>query len=117
MKISQAKLITTLLILVAVITMNGCNQVTKEEAVSITGNFVRQHLKVYSEEESIPGNTTNIIAPNVQIHDMYDNDKGWNVILHIHSNQTGELKKKGIVIVIDKNTGEIKKEKLRTFDI
>ena len=95
--------------------MSGCkNEITQQEALSIAQDFVNQNVKFYTAEDE----RANVLQKaSITVLGVYKNNDEWNIRVHITSNATGEVKKSGLVVVVDAKTGQIKKEKLSSFVI
>jgi len=94
--------------------MIGCQSksISEQEAISITQDFVNNHVKFYVDDEQ--NNTVDkasIQLLNIARKDYLDPENkkfdSWYVFLRITSNETGEEKKGDMLLVINAKDGAI----------
>ena len=102
-----------LLMILSTFILASCQkEINQEQAIQIAQSFVNTQVKLFSEETTENGsNITNIEQASMNIIEVINNNNEWNVIIHIESNATGELKKRGLNVVVDAKTGEIDRAK------
>ncbi len=81
------------------------------KALVIAKDFVNNHMKLYTHSENIKL----IKEASIIVTDIQKKNNEWIIELHIISEVNNEKKKAGLIVVINSNTGEIKKEKLKQF--
>ncbi|MFC1704906.1 hypothetical protein ACFLZ6_01090 [Nanoarchaeota archaeon] len=112
----KASKCAVMLVLMCVSLMHGCSKdvIDEQEAVLIAQDFVNQNVKFYSEQEN---DATTIQQASINIIDIQKIHGEWNIKLYVQSDVGGEIKKSGLIVIVDAKTGEINKEKLSSFKV
>ena len=107
------KILLLLFVIVVLSLIAGCEKdITKEEALAIAQGFVNENVKFYTANESA---TDVLQRASITIEDARKINDEWNIRLYVSSNANGEVKKSGLIVVVDAKTGEVKKNKLSSF--
>jgi hypothetical protein len=100
---NKKALLILCLILISVF-LCACKQISQEEAVIITQNFVNGQVKFYvNEGEEAPV----VQKADISLVNVYKQDNNWNVLLNIKSNHTGDLKQSNLLVVVDAKSGNV----------
>ncbi len=105
---------TNLVLLCLLILTAGCKAISEDQAVLTAKSFVDSNVKFYTSEDEAK---SIVQKAAITIIDTYKENNEWNIKLHIYSNATGEIKKSGLIVVVDAKTGEIVRDKLQPFKI
>jgi hypothetical protein len=104
------------LIFLSLLFIAGCSSITQDQAIRSAQDFVDMNVKFYSgtlDEENISDQHSVLI----DIVNVYKQGNEWNIAIIAKSNATGELKKKGMMIIVDAKTGKVNPEKISAFNI
>ena len=92
-----------LLILLPIIAA-GCRQISEEEAISITRDFIHERVKFYVNE----GETAPVVEEaDLTVLNIFKKDGNWNIFMNIESNQTGEVKQSALIVIVDSKEGNV----------
>jgi len=79
-------------------------EISQEEAVSITQNFVNSQVKFFVNEE----NSSEVMEQaSISVLNTVKTKGVWSIYLHVEANQTGESKKANMMIKVDAKDGKI----------
>ena len=91
----------------------GCeNEISQEQAIQATQDFVNSGVKFYARENE---SATNLERVSLQILQAYKQQGYWYVEIEARSNATGTEKKSRMVVAVDAKTGAVEPSKLRTL--
>ncbi|MBR9699454.1 hypothetical protein GOV09_03305 [Candidatus Woesearchaeota archaeon] len=79
-------------------------EISREQAISITQKFVDGQVKFYVNEDN---GTPIVQKASIAVLNTEKVKGVWNVFMHIQSNQTGELKQSDVVVKLDAKTGNV----------
>jgi len=96
---------TSLLLLIPILLLTACGNISEEEAIEITQEFVNSQVKFFVSQD-LDSPVVNRAAIAVLHSEKIDGN--WNILLNIKSNYTGELKQADMRVVIDKKGNIIK---------
>lgn len=107
------KVLVFMFVILVLSLISGCKKdIAEGEALAIAQRFVNDNVKFYTANES---DTDVVQRASITIVDVRKINDEWAVRLYVNSNATGEVKKTGLVVVVDAKTGEVKKNKLSSF--
>ena len=106
------KIILSICLLSLIFALAACKEVTSDEAVEITKDFVNSQVKFFVDSgDSMPTvNRAQITIEDIKKLEYKVGGKNipsWNIFLNIKSNQTGELKQANLLVIVDAKKGEI----------
>jgi hypothetical protein len=97
---------TLILVLIfSTILFSACKTLSREEAIAITQDFVDKQVKFYVNEAN---QTPTIDKASITVLTTQKKGSNWEIYLNIKSNQTGELKQKNVLVLVDARSGQIK---------
>jgi len=97
----------------------GCDkpQVGREEALVVAKDFVNNNVKFYSADDGKDDNISTVDKARISVTGMYKIGDEWHFTLEIFGNTTEGEKSSGLIVVVDANNGEVKREQLQAFEI
>ena len=96
-------LIKILFMLLALILINGCSSINKDEAEVKALEFVDEKVKFFAKEEDF---TLNLPKYDIESITSYQENKNWVVVIHITARVNGETKKNDLTIKLNRK-GEV----------
>ncbi len=114
--------IIALISILVILFLSACSrELSQEDAIIITQDFVNGQVKFFVQANETNANQTNATVLDraaIAITDVQKSGKYWQVAITINSNQTGKLKTADLVFLIDSKSGEIAKwGKPETFSL
>lgn len=100
--------LVALVIAVSIVLLSSCRSISREEAITITQDFVNSKVRFYVNENN---QTPVIQRADISIVKTEKIDGNWYITVHVKSNQTGEIKQAVLNFVVDKN-GQISGQKV-----
>ena len=102
-------------LLVITVIIAGCKSISKEEAIVSAKLFVEKDVKFFVNEDDNEDGILNKPEVSINIINIQEEKDEWIITLYAQANRTGEIKKGGLVVVVDSRTGEVKKEKTKAL--
>jgi hypothetical protein len=82
----------------------GCKQISEQDAIAITQQFVNTNVKFYVNEGEV---APVVEEAKITILNTIKQDGNWNVFLNIMSNHTGEVKQSNLLVIVDAKNGNV----------
>lgn len=103
-----------IMISIVLLALTSCRQITEEEAIKITRDFVNTRVKFYVNEDNATPTVKKAsitVADALKTEFLYDGRKiqSWEVYLNVKSEQSGELKQTNLLVIVDARKGDVLK--------
>ncbi len=96
---------TGFLVLIVTLLLTGCSSgITKEQAIQSAISFVESRVVTYTTQGD---SMVNVTKPEIAVKEIIEKEKSWEVILALQSTTNNSMKKRGLIVVVDKKSGSV----------
>ncbi len=117
MRMTKASLLPLLALAISLSVMIlGCShQISEAEALESAKAFVDSNIRFYTTNQTAQG----VVPQDLEMRTVEISKLGseWQIKLAVSTNSSGELKQKGLIVVVDAQTGEVKPDQLSYFNL